>query len=95
MRLSDEEQAIQAGELGEPRRFALEHLAASLGSYGATPLFHLAGVTPEAPDLEAALAGLTLADAFEVDITEAVKTGDRLEVDPESGTVRILERAAP
>jgi len=43
----------------------------------------------------AALAGLTLADAFEVDITKAVKTGDLLEVDPESGTVRILERTAP
>ena len=42
----------------------------------------------------AALAGLTLADAFETDITEAVRTGDLLEVDPEAGTVRILERAA-
>ncbi|MDX1576660.1 MAG: DUF126 domain-containing protein, partial [Kiloniellales bacterium] len=40
----------------------------------------------------AALAGLTLADAFEVDITQAVKTGDLLEVDPEAGSVRILER---
>ena len=42
----------------------------------------------------AALAGLTLADAFEVDITEAVETGDLLEVDPEAGTVRILERVS-
>jgi len=42
----------------------------------------------------AALAGLTLADAFAADITEAVATGDLLEVDPEAGTVRILERAA-
>ena len=41
----------------------------------------------------AALAGLTLADAFEVDITEAIETGDLLEVDPEAGTVRILERS--
>jgi hypothetical protein len=42
----------------------------------------------------AALAGLTLADAFEVDITEAVGTGDLLEVDPAAGTVRILERVS-
>ncbi len=41
----------------------------------------------------AALAGLTLADAFEIDITEAVETGDLLEVDPAAGIVRILERA--
>lgn len=34
----------------------LKHLGASLGSYGATPLFHLAGVTPEAPSLKAAVA---------------------------------------
>jgi len=39
-----------------PGSDALKHLAASLGSYGATPLFHLAGVTPEAPTLEAAVA---------------------------------------
>ena len=42
----------------------------------------------------AALADLTLADTFQVDITEAVRTGDLLEVDPEAGTVRVLERAA-
>ena len=41
----------------------------------------------------AALAGLTLADTFEADITEAVETGDLLEIDPEAGTVRILERS--
>lgn len=42
----------------------------------------------------AALAGLTLADDFEMDITATVKTGDLLEVDPAARTVRILERAA-
>ncbi len=40
----------------------------------------------------AALAGLTLADAFEAGITTAVKTGDLLEIDPEACTVRILGR---
>ena len=39
-----------------PGSDALKHLGASLGSYGATPLFHLVGVTPEAPSLEAAVA---------------------------------------
>jgi len=42
----------------------------------------------------AALAGLALADGFEMDITAAVKTGDLLEIDPAARTVRILERAA-
>ena len=31
----------------------LKHLAAAVASYGSTPLFHIVGVTPEAPDLEA------------------------------------------
>lgn len=43
----------------------------------------------------AALAGLTLADAFEVDLTAALRTGDLVEVDPAARTVRILTRAAP
>lgn len=43
----------------------------------------------------AALAGLALADAFELDITATVRTGDRLEIDPAARTVRILERVAP
>ncbi len=41
----------------------------------------------------AALAGLTLADSFEVDVTTAVKTGDLVEIDPGSKTVRILSRS--
>jgi predicted aconitase len=39
-----------------PGSDALKHLGAALGSYGATPLFHLVGVTPEAPSLDAVLA---------------------------------------
>ena len=41
----------------------------------------------------AALAGLTLADAFETDITQAVASGDLLEIDPEAGSVRRLSQA--
>ena len=35
-----------------PTSDQLKHLAAAVASYGSTPLFHLVGVTPEAPDLE-------------------------------------------
>lgn len=38
----------------------------------------------------AAFAGVALIDRFEVDITETVRTGDRLLVDPEKETVEIL-----
>jgi predicted aconitase with swiveling domain len=38
----------------------------------------------------AAFAQLPLIDRFETDITTAIKTGDRVAVDPASGLVRIL-----
>jgi predicted aconitase with swiveling domain len=38
----------------------------------------------------AAFAQLPLIDRFETDITKAIKTGDRIAVDPASGLVRIL-----
>jgi len=36
---------------------ALKHLGASLASYGSLAMFHIVGVTPEAPDLETACGG--------------------------------------
>ena len=38
----------------------------------------------------AAFAGLALIDRFDGDITQCVKTGDRVNVDPAKGTVEIL-----
>lgn len=40
-----------------PMADELKHLGASLASYGSMAMFHMVGVTPEAPTLEAALAG--------------------------------------
>jgi predicted aconitase with swiveling domain len=37
----------------------------------------------------AAFAGVALIDRFDVDLTEEIRTGDRLVVDPESGTVEV------
>ena len=39
----------------------------------------------------AALADLPLVDRFDVDITQVIKTGDQLAVDPQAGTVQILQ----
>ncbi|MEJ2685920.1 MAG: DUF126 domain-containing protein [Gammaproteobacteria bacterium] len=39
----------------------------------------------------AALAGLPFMDRFEQDVTEVIKSGDRVTVDPQSGTI-IVER---
>jgi uncharacterized protein len=42
----------------------------------------------------AAFAELAFMDRFEIDITEAIKTGDRVTVSPQDGTV-IVEAASP
>lgn len=41
----------------------------------------------------AALAGISLMDRFDCDITAALHTGDEVEIDPKAGEVRILRRA--
>jgi predicted aconitase with swiveling domain len=40
----------------------------------------------------AALAGLTLVDRFAGDVTELIRTGDELRIDPAAGIVEILNR---
>ena len=42
-----------------PTADELKHLGASLASYGSMAMYHMVGVTPEAPTLEAALGGNT------------------------------------
>jgi len=45
----------------------LKHLGAALASYGSMGMFHMVGVTPEAPSIEAALGGNTPTDAMRID----------------------------
>jgi predicted aconitase len=41
------------GLAGSPGSDELKHLGAAMASFGSVPLFHLVGITPEAPSLEA------------------------------------------
>jgi predicted aconitase len=52
-----------------PTSDELKHLGTSLASYGSMGMFHMVGVTPEAPNVETALGGNTPVD--EVTITNA------------------------
>lgn len=44
----------------------LKHFGASLASFGSMAMYHIVGVTPEAPTVEAATGGRELVDDFEV-----------------------------
>ncbi|WP_244478700.1 MULTISPECIES: aconitase X [unclassified Mesorhizobium] len=48
---------VIAGMAGHPGEDALKAFGAAAASSGAVGLFHIAGITPEAPDLETALGG--------------------------------------
>lgn len=49
-----------------PTSDELKHLGASLASYGSMAMFHMVGVTPEAPTIEQALGGRTSAETMTV-----------------------------
>ena len=48
---------VLAGIEGSPTSDDLKHFGAALASYGSVPIFHMVGVTPEAPDLASAFEG--------------------------------------
>jgi hypothetical protein len=48
---------VIAGVDGAPTSDELKHFGAALASFGSTPLFHMIGVTPEAPALDAVFDG--------------------------------------
>ena len=43
----------------------------------------------------AAFGGVTMVDRFDRDVTDLIRTGDRLRIDPAGGMVEILNRDAP
>jgi predicted aconitase len=48
---------VVAGVEGAPTSDELKHFGAALASFGSTPLFHMVGVTPEAPSVSAVFDG--------------------------------------
>ncbi|MBS0336778.1 MAG: aconitase X catalytic domain-containing protein [Proteobacteria bacterium] len=54
------------GQRRAPGADELKHLGAALASYGSMGMFHMVGVTPEAPSVEAALAGNTPTDRMAI-----------------------------
>jgi predicted aconitase len=71
---------VFAGMRRAPNADELKHLGAALASYGSMAMFHMVGVTPEAPSLEDALGGNRPADEIVIDdaALERVYTGYNL-----------------
>lgn len=76
-----------------PRTEDLMELSAAIGSSGAVTLFHIVGVTPEAPDLETALGGRTPLDTITVTQSELQETYN--EVSDVEGKVDFVSLGCP
>lgn len=57
---------VFTGVTRAPLADELKHLGAALASYGSMGMFHMVGVTPEAPSVEAALNGNTPTDEMRI-----------------------------
>ncbi len=64
--------------LKQPSIYALMELSAALASSGAVAMFHIIGVTPEAPDLDAATGGKEPGEKYIVTVRELEETYSRL-----------------
>jgi predicted aconitase len=58
---------VFSGMTRAPLADELKHLGCALASYGSMAMFHMVGVTPEAPSVEAALGGNRPADEIVID----------------------------
>lgn len=81
------ETPVIEGITGRPSADELKHFGAAMASYGSTPMFHMIGVTPEAPDLQSVFDGKPPEPAAEIglddveDFMEAYRPADdRLDV---------------
>ena len=68
-----------------PTSDEMKHLGAAMASYGSTPLFHLAGITPEAPTLQAVGGEKLTTEVLDADAMNAMRSrfggkGDKLDV---------------
>lgn len=62
---------------GTPTADQLKHLGASMASFGSSAMYHVVGVTPEAPDLRTAVGGRELEDEFEITDADIASVFDR------------------
>jgi predicted aconitase with swiveling domain len=64
-------------------------MLAEMASRGMAPMALLFNRVNPIMAQGAAFAGVALIDRFDVDLTDEIRTGDRLVVDPENGTVEV------
>lgn len=77
-KLAAERIPVIDGYIGSDDEDRLKALGAGAASSGAVGMFHIVGVTPEAPDLESALGGREPVDTLEIGVAELAAARDEL-----------------
>lgn len=85
---------VVTGLTGRPAEDELKAFAAAAASSGQVALFHLVGITPEAPTLEAALAGRTAVEMIDVS-TDDLRRARRELTDAEGGGLDMVILGSP
>lgn len=62
--LVQDERPVLTGNLALPTQADLKHLGAALATSGGVEIFHMPGITPEAPDLETAFSRRSIPEAI-------------------------------
>lgn len=78
-----------------PTSDELKHFGAALASFGSTPLFHMTGITPEAPDLQTVFNGPTASVPVATPLTRAEVTALRDSYWPADDRLDVVVFAAP
>lgn len=86
---------VVTGSLGRPEQVDLKHFGAAAASSGGVELFHLPGVTPEAPTVEAAFGGGTPPEAVRYGAAERRAVYERLNDQGSSADVDFVLLGCP
>jgi hypothetical protein len=86
---------VLAGPMQPPDIVRLKHFGAAASSSGGVEMYHLAGITPEAPDVATAFGGNTPVDVFEYGPAERRRVYDALNANASSPDVDFVMLGCP
>lgn len=93
--LVQESRPVLTGELSRPDLAELKHLGAAMASSGGVELYHVPGITPEAPTVEAAFGGRALPERAGYGARERRAVYDALNSQGESTDVDFVLLGCP
>jgi predicted aconitase len=86
---------VLAGGMAPPDIVRLKHFGAAASSSGGVEMYHLVGITPEAPDVDTAFGGNTPVEVFEYGAAERTRVYDALNATARDTSVDFVMLGCP